>query len=84
MDARREKMLRELQAAEFTVIDLHLYLDTHPCDQRAIMLYNNSVQRARILRNEYQMMYGPILAGDSCNRGNTWQWIDSPWPCERQ
>ena len=37
-----ELMLR-IQALEFTAVDLNLYLDTHPCDARALADYNQVV-----------------------------------------
>lgn len=81
MDANREKMLKEVMAADFTVIDLHLYLNTHPYDQRAIILYNNSARRAMMLRSQFERMYGPI--NPMCSPSKCpWQWIESPWPWE--
>jgi len=84
MDARCEKMLKEIMAAEFTVIDLNLYLDTHPCDVRTINLYNSNVQRLRTLKEKYEKACGPLTANDSYNNGCTWRWIESPWPWEGQ
>ena len=81
MEMNREKMLKEVMAADFTVIDLNLYLDTHPNDARTISLFNNSVKRAIALRNQYECMYGPLTAFCSLSTC-PWQWIKSPWPWE--
>jgi spore coat protein JB len=83
MDANQECLLKEVMAADFTVIELNLYLDTHPCDQRAIALYNSGVQRSKMLWDEYERMYGPLTARLSY-RNYPWQWIESPWPWEKQ
>lgn len=83
MDTRREKMLREVMASDFAVIDLNLYLDTHPEDLRALALYNSYVQKAMMLRNNYEMAYGP-LTPFYFNRKNYWEWVKSPWPWEIQ
>jgi spore coat protein JB len=80
MEANREKMLKEVMAASFTAFDLHLYLNTHPYDQRALMLFNNSTQNAKILADNYERMYGPLTAASSGSY--PWQWINSPWPWE--
>ncbi|MCX7747475.1 MAG: spore coat protein CotJB [Clostridia bacterium] len=80
MDANRERMLREVMAADFTVIDLNLYLNTHPYDKRTIDLFNQSVQRAKILRNNYERLYGPLTVNTPS--GCPWRWIESPWPWE--
>lgn len=81
MNTNREQLLKEVMAADFTLVDLNLYLNTHPYDQRTIMLYNNSVQRARMLRSEYERLYGPLCIMNSTSKC-PWQWIDSPWPWE--
>ena len=81
MDMNREQLLRELQASDFTVEDLHLYLDTHPFDQKALMLFNCAVQQSRMLRENYERLYGPLNPHTSYS-GYPWQWIKSPWPWE--
>jgi spore coat protein JB len=81
VDMNREKLLREVMAADFTVIDLNLYLDTHPNNQRAISIYNASVQRAKMLRANYERMYGPLtpMFFSKC----PFNWINEPWPWQR-
>ena len=32
----KTELLKKLSAAEFALWDLHLYLDTHPCDTKAL------------------------------------------------
>lgn len=80
MDSEREKMLKEVMAADFTLIELNLYLDTHPCDQRALALFNSNVQRAKMIRENYERMYGPLTPATFSKY--PWQWIESPWPWE--
>ncbi len=77
----RERLLREVMALDFALIDLGLYLDTHPCDQRALNLFNNYAQSAMALRREYERLYGP-LTQNSAATGFRWTWIDEPWPWE--
>ena len=80
MDPNREKMLREVMAAVFTAFDLHLYLNTHPCDARALALFNSSTQRANMLTENFERMYGPLTPAFPSKY--PWQWIESPWPWE--
>jgi spore coat protein JB len=82
MDTNRDRLMKEIMSLDFTSIDLGLYLNTHPWDQCAIMLFNASVQKSRILKDRYEKMYGPINQ-QSPNYCNTWKWIDSPWPWEK-
>lgn len=80
----QDTLLKELMAIDFTIIELNLYLDTHPCDYRALSLFNENVNRAKILRNNYEQTYGPLTASNSFNTKQTWQWINSPWPWEKR
>jgi len=83
MNEKRDKLLKELMAADFTVIELNLYLDTHPYEQNVIALRNNMVQRAKMLREQFEREYGPLTSQFGYS-GCPWQWIESPWPWERQ
>ena len=37
---QRKKLLCEIRSLSFAINDLALYLDTHPCCQKALMLHN--------------------------------------------
>lgn len=82
MDQKRDTLLKQVMAADFTIIDLNLYLNTHPNDQRAVALYNNAVRNAKILRETFEKMYGPLTAYDSYSTC-PWRWIENPWPWDR-
>lgn len=76
----QEKMMRDLMAVEFMAEDLQLYLNTHPYDSKALMIYINAIQRCKMIRDNYERMYGPITASSS--NSFPWPWINSPWPWE--
>jgi spore coat protein JB len=75
----RDEMLKRLTALDFYIIDLHLYLNTHPTDRDAIMKHNEVVKEARELREEYERLYGPLMAFNSTSKC-PWQWMENPWP----
>jgi spore coat protein JB len=79
MNEEREIMLKELMSLDFTLIDLHLFLDTHPCDCNAVSVYNDVVNKRNVLKQEYQKRFGPLVA-NSVESKCPWQWIESPWP----
>jgi len=83
MYIEKERLLKDIMALDFTLIDMNLYLDTHPYDQRALLIYNNVVQQAQFLRRMYERMYGPLLANASTSKC-PWQWVESPWPWEKE
>jgi spore coat protein JB len=77
----REELMRDLQAADFAAYELQLFLDTHPNDPRALMMFSQATQNAQSLKNEYESMYGPITAAGAAFK-MPWQWIESPWNWE--
>ena len=74
--------LRELQALEFTAIELNLYLDTHPEDERALADYNRIVQELAIAKREYEQIHGPLIHYGWSQSRYPWQWATEPWPWE--
>jgi spore coat protein JB len=78
----RDRMLKEVMALDFMAIELNLYLNTHPYDQKALMIFVNTVQRAKMARENYERMFGPITA--SASNSFPWPWIEDPWPWEAQ
>lgn len=79
----KDKLLRDIMAIDFTIIDMHLYLNTHPYDQKALNIYNDAVRRARELKQMYERMYGPLTA-HMATSGYPWQWVEEPWPWEKE
>lgn len=75
--------LSELQALDFVVLELGLFLDTHPSDQEAFRLFRKYEALAKEARARYESMYGPLTqraAADS----ETYTWVLGPWPWEKQ
>jgi len=79
----KKELLMHLSAADFTALDLQLYLDTHPCDKTAIGRYNAAVADAAKLRGEYEARYGRLLSYIMPSMPDRFDWIDDPWPWEK-
>lgn len=75
----RDEMLQRLSALDFYIIDLHLYLNTHPDDREAIQKYNAVVKEAKDLREQYEQQFGMLSSQFSTSK-YPWQWIEDPWP----
>jgi len=71
------RLLEELQTADFVLIELSLYLNTHPHDMQAIQQYNQFVQHRRGITERFEAEYGPLTHGFS---KYPWQWVETPWP----
>lgn len=82
--SERIALLRQIQAVEFAALELNLYLDTHRDDQRAIMEYNQYASQLAMLKQQYEMQYGPLLNFGFSPGHYNWNWLDSPWPWEEE
>ena len=74
------KMLTELDALGFAMIDLNLYLDVFPNDNEKINLYNQYRKEKEGLLREYEDKYGPITLNSDSLNSYPWAWNNIPWP----
>jgi len=81
--SERAKMLQELQSYKFAAYDLGLFLDTHPTDRRAIMMYKELSRKAKELEQAFEKEYGPLSMGANQNE-EAWDWVCDPWPWQHQ
>ncbi len=79
-DCKREEMIMKIKELDFAVIELALYLDTHPEDRKALCLHNTYAKQLKDLKDKYQKVYGPLSIHYPCNK---WRWLEQPWPWER-
>ena len=77
----KEQMLKDIGIVDFTVIDLGLYLDTHPCDNNAMEYFNHYNRIRTQLKKEFSRTYYPLLL-DYAESGQEWRWGDAPLPWE--
>ena len=80
MDRRRREMLEEIQAIEFVTLELNLYLDTHPDDERALREFNTYGKKLRKLVCQYEAMYGPLMNFGFSPSQYPFRWVEDPWP----
>lgn len=71
--------LAELQALEFVVLELGLYLDTHKDDTEAFNLFKQFTAMEKAAKAAYESKYGPVCIQDSA-AGSSYQWLSDPWP----
>jgi spore coat protein JB len=77
----RNTLLKNLSAIGFYLFDLHLFLNTHPNETRAMELYSRYRQQFLALTAEFESKFGPLTALNGVS-GNEWKWVRSPWPWE--
>lgn len=78
----RETLLYQVMQYKFALIELNLYLDTHPMDTEALNLYNKYLEIEKQMCKKYESMYAPLSLDSEDLENNNWKWIKSPWPWE--
>ncbi len=71
-------LLNKISASQFAAWELHIYLDTHPCDRTANEMFRKHTAETEMLKNEYEKKYGPLRVPSS----NQADWLNDPWPWE--
>ncbi len=77
---KNNELFKELAAVKFAVWELHLYLDTHPCDMQALALHNKYKQKLKELTDIFEENCYKLTA----NSAQGVEWFKSPWPWEKE
>ena len=78
----RDILLKKIATYKFAIIDIQLFLDTHPNDMSMINKQNEYKKTLAPLVNEFEKEYGPLKKSDE--NANTWSWVKNPWPWDIQ
>ncbi len=78
----QEKAMLRVQEHDFALIEVNLFLDTHPNDASALAYYQRMRHLAADARAEYENKYGPLTIMGVQN-DNYWDWVKTPWPWEK-
>lgn len=73
--------LSQLQALNFAIQELALYLDTHRDDKEALETYRTYQQMYAQAKEAYQRKHGP-MNHMTPTESETYDWLDDPWPWE--
>ena len=68
----------KIATIDFALVDMHLFLDTHPDNTAIAKKINEYEEKSLNLKFEYENNYGPLTT--SAENGNRWAWISNPWP----
>ena len=81
----KHEMMQKIQKIDFAIIDLNLFLDTHPNCKEAIELFTKLAATSRSLKSDFQRQYGPLYAANSQN-STPFAWVhdDYKWPWQKQ
>ena len=79
----QQKLLHDIGILGFVVIELTLYLDTHPTDRNAMEYLNHYNRMSNQAKKEYASKFGPLTVAlsDTSDCGD-WNWATLPMPWE--
>ena len=60
------------------VLELGIYLDTHPQDTEALALFRQYTAMEKAARAAYEDRFGPLT--QSAAGGDSYRWLQEPWP----
>ena len=79
----RSALLKKIQAEDFALYEVALYLDGHPNNQKALRFYQEHKKIATMLKAAYNESFGPLTMYDN-QSAEKWQWVEGPWPWEKE
>ena len=82
-DMEGMQSMQDLQAANFAITELGLYLDTHADDEEAVQLFNQYVEQYEMLRQQAEDS-GMALTQMEAAAGGCYTWLDDPWPWDAE
>ncbi|MEE0808341.1 MAG: spore coat protein CotJB [Acutalibacteraceae bacterium] len=81
----KQQMKNQISQYDFTIKEIELFLDTHPNCQRALHALNEYRKRRAVRVSQYERQFGRyIVTTNDVPCETNWQWLDSPWPWERE
>jgi len=80
----RDELLKQLTILDFMLVDLALFLNTHPQEREAIEEYNAVACEADRVRADFERLFGPLCSYRSKNPAPVWTWMDDPWPWSKE
>lgn len=75
-----ENQLTDIQALDFVMLELGLYLDTHPEDKEAFELFRYYAKLSDQARDAYQQQDGRLLTKRAAAGQSAYTWLSEPWP----
>lgn len=77
----REQLLHDIGIVGFVLVELGLYLDTHPDDRSAMEYFNHYSRIKQQMTKEFSLKYFPLTLG-MAESSKEWRWGAAPLPWE--
>lgn len=76
----RNELLMQITQCGFILVDINLYLDTHPHDEQALLDFNCYAQQLAVLKERYVEQFGPIENFGGSTSEGYWKWAEQSFP----
>lgn len=78
----KQKLMRKIQDEAFALVDVMLYLDSHPDCKEALSYFKKHRAMKEKLVEDFEKTYGPITA-EGVLSDDRWTWSTCAFPWER-
>nr|WP_315117139.1 spore coat protein CotJB [uncultured Clostridium sp.] len=78
----RSQLLRKIRELEFAAVELNLFLDNNPHNQRALDHYNCITADLVKLKRRFEIEFSPLTNFGNAQSKCPWGWVEEPWPWE--
>ena len=79
--SNKEQLLNDIGIVSCVLVELGLYLDTHPTDRNAMEYFNHYNRIKHQMVKEFSMKYYPLTM-DMAESNKDWRWGAAPLPWE--
>lgn len=79
---KENMLMKDVQIAQFSLIEANLYLDTHPYDQEAVKALEYYASKLASAISKYEEECGPLYASSSTEA--PFEWVKKPFPWEAE
>ena len=77
----KQELLQKIMEYKFAINDISLFLNTNPCNMKALKKHNEYVENYKRYKEKYESQYGPLSI---YTETDSWEkWVYDPWPWER-
>ena len=77
---QKQRLLKDIGIVDFILVELTLFLDTHPEDCKALEYYRHYNNIKKQLQREFSQKYYPLTTADvDCDNEWTWGMAPNPW-----
>ena len=78
---QKDQMLHEIGIVSFVLVELTLYLDTHPFDREAMEYFNHYSRIKNQMEKEFSQKFFPLNMS-MAESSKEWRWGAAPLPWE--